>query len=99
MSFDYFNPTLMQAIIDELSKGYGLPASPDPGALQIVPVRICPPSSSLVFTGSNNGDYDITDFLGAGRMASVNGVEARRRKLGMFHLHSLWHPVVHSCKK
>jgi ABC-type amino acid transport substrate-binding protein len=83
--FDYFNPTLMRAIIDELGKGYGLPPSPDPGALQIVPVLIWPPSSSLVFTGLNNGDYDITDFLGAlGATASVNGVEARRRKLARF---------------
>jgi ABC-type amino acid transport substrate-binding protein len=83
--FDDFNPALMQAIIDELGKGYGIPSSPDPGALQIVPVFIFPPSSSLVFTGLNNGDYDITDFLGAlGATASVNGVEARRRKLARF---------------
>ncbi len=83
--FDDFNPALMRAIIDELGKGYGLPPSPDPGALQIVPVLISPPSSSLVFTGLNNGDYDITDFLGAlGATASVNGVEARRRKLARF---------------
>ena len=83
--FDNFNPALMRAIIDELGKGYGLPPSPDPGAIQIAPVLIWPPSSGLVFTGLNKGDFDITDFLGAlGATASVNGVEARRRKLARF---------------
>jgi len=83
--FDNVNPALMRAIIDELGKGYGIPPSPDPGAIQIVPVYIWPPSSSLVFTGLNNGDFDITDFLGAlGATASVGGKEQRRRKLARF---------------
>ena len=76
----------MRAIIDELGKGYGIPPSPDPGAIQIVPVIIWPPSSSLVFTMLNNGDFDITDFLGAlGATAKVvGGIPARRRKLARF---------------
>jgi len=83
--FDTVNADLMRAIIDELGKGYGIPPSPDPGAIMIVPVFIAVPSSSLVFTGLNNGDYDITDFLGAlGATASVDGVEQRRRKLARF---------------
>jgi hypothetical protein len=83
--FDKVNADLMRAIIDELGKGYGIPPSPDPGAIKIVPVIIAVPSSSLVFTGLNNGDFDITDFLGAlGATASVNGVEQRRRKLARF---------------
>lgn len=83
--FDKVNADLMRAIIDELGKGYDIPPSPDPGAIQIIPVFIAVPSSSLVFTGLNNGDYDITDFLGAlGATASVDGVEQRRRKLARF---------------
>ena len=84
-AFDKINPALMRAIIDELGKGYTIPPSPDPGALQIVPVIIPVPSSSLVFTGLKNGDFHITDFLGAlGATASVDGVEQRRRKLARF---------------
>jgi ABC-type amino acid transport substrate-binding protein len=83
--FDKVNPALMRAIIDELGKGYDIPPSPDPGAIQIVPVFLSVPSSSLVFTGLNKGDFDITDFLGAlGATASVDGVEQRRRKLARF---------------
>jgi ABC-type amino acid transport substrate-binding protein len=83
--FDKVNPALMRAIIDELGKGYAIPPSPDPGAIQIVPVFLSVPSSSLVFTGLNKGDFDITDFLGAlGATASVDGVEQRRRKLARF---------------
>lgn len=83
--FDKVNPALMRAIIDELGKGYGMPPSPDPGAIQIVPVLLWPPSSSLVFTGLNKGDFDITDFLGAlGATAKVGGIPARRRKLARF---------------
>ena len=38
-----------------------------------------------MFTGLKNGDFDITDFLGAlGATASVDGVEQRRRKLARF---------------
>ena len=82
--FDFFNPTLMRAITMSLA-GIRHSSLSRPGRLQIVPVIISPPSSSLVFTGLNNGDYDITDFLGAlGATASVNGVEARRRKLARF---------------
>ena len=84
-TFDNVNRVLMRAIIDELGKGYGMPPSPDPGAIQIVPVIIKTPSSSLVFTGLNNGDFDITDFLGAlGATAKVGGVPDRRRKLARF---------------
>ena len=73
--FDNVNVVIMRAIIDELGKGYGIPPSPDPGAIQIVPVYIWPPSSGKVFTMLNNGDYDITDFLGAlGATATVGGV-------------------------
>lgn len=83
--FDKINPALMRAIIDELGKGYGIPPSPDPGAIQIEPYLIYPPSSSLVFTGLNNGDFDITDFLGAlGATAKVGGIPERRRKLARF---------------
>ena len=83
--FDSVNPAFMRAIIDELGKGYGIPPSPDPGAIQIVPVIIDPPSSSLVFTGLNNGDFDITDLLGSlGATAKVGGVPERRRKLARF---------------
>jgi hypothetical protein len=84
-TFDNVNRELMRAIIDELGKGYGMPPYPDPGAIQIVPVIIKTPSSSLVFTGLNNGDFDITDFLGAlGATAKVGGVPDRRRKLARF---------------
>ena len=84
-TFDNVNRVLMRAIIDELGKGYGMPPPPDPGAIQIVPVIIPVPSSSLVFTGLNNGDFDITDFLGAlGATAKVGGVPDRRRKLARF---------------
>ena len=83
--FDKVNSALMRAIIDELGKGYGILPSPDPGAIQIVPVLLWPPSSSLVFTGLNNGDFDITDFLGAlGATAKVGGIPERRRKLARF---------------
>ncbi len=83
--FDSVNSALMRAIIDELGKGYGIPPSPDPGAIQIEPYLISPPSSSLVFTGLNNGDFDITDFLGAlGATAKVGGIPERRRKLARF---------------
>jgi hypothetical protein len=92
--FDNVSPALMRAIIDELGIGYGIPpcvdVAPEDGvcendALQIVPVIISIPSSSLVFTGLNNGDFDITDFVGAlGATASVGGVEKRRRKLARF---------------
>ena len=83
--FDIVNVVLMRAIIDELGKGYGIPPSPDPGAIQIVSVIISPPSSSLVFTGLTNGDFDITDFLGSlGATAKVGGIPERRRKLARF---------------
>jgi len=83
--FDNINVVIMRAIIDELGKGYGIPLSPDPGAIQIVPVLLWPPSSGLVFTKLNNGDFDITDFLGAlGATAKVGGIPARRRKLARF---------------
>ena len=49
--FDTVNPAIMRAIIDELGKGYGIPPSPDPGAIQIVPVYLWPPSSALMFEG------------------------------------------------
>jgi hypothetical protein len=53
--FDNVNVVIMRAMIDELGKGYGIPPSPDPAAIQIVQVLIWPPSSSTVFTRLNNG--------------------------------------------
>jgi hypothetical protein len=83
--FDNVNVVIMRAIIDELGKGYGIPSSPDPGAIQIEQVLIWPPSSGKVFTMLNNGAFDITDFLGAlGATATVGGVPERRRKLARF---------------
>ncbi len=79
--FDNVNPALLQAIINELGAGYGIPPSPDPGAIQIVRVNVSPPSSSLLFNKLNNGDFDITDF-NAALGATVN--EKRRRKLARF---------------
>jgi len=83
--FDNVNVVIMRAIIDELGKGYDIPPSPNPGAIQIDQVLIWPPSSGKVFTMLNNGDFDITDFLGAlGATATVEGVPERRRKLARF---------------
>ena len=79
--FDNVNPDLMRAIIDELGVGYGIPSSPDPGAIQIVRVDVWPPSSSLLFDMLNNGDFDITDF-NAALGATAN--KKRRRKLARF---------------
>jgi ABC-type amino acid transport substrate-binding protein len=83
--FDTVNPAIMRAIIDELGKGYGIPSSPDPGAIQIVPVYLWPPSSALMFEGLNKGDFDIIGFNAAlGATVSVDGVEKRRRDVARF---------------
>lgn len=83
--FEEVNQSLLRSIVDELCKGYGIPQSPDPETIQIVRVEIWPPSSSLLFTRLNNGDFDITDFNGAlGATASVGEGEERRRKLARF---------------
>ena len=83
--FDTVNPALLRAIIDELGNGYGIPPSPDPGAIQIVSVYLWPPSSALMFEGLNNGDFDIVGFNAAlGATVSVGGVEKRRRKVARF---------------
>jgi ABC-type amino acid transport substrate-binding protein len=83
--FDTVNPAIMRAIIDELGKGYGIPPSPDPGAIQIVSEYIWPPSSALMFEGLNNGDFDIIGFNAAlGATVSVGGVEKRRRDVARF---------------
>ena len=83
--FDNVSPALLRAIIDELGKGYGIPPSPDPGAIQIVPVYLWPPSSALMFAGLNNGDFDIIGFNAAlGATVSVDGVEKRRRDVARF---------------
>ena len=83
--FDTVNPALLRAIIDELGKGYGIPPSPDPGAIQIVPVYLWPPSSALMFEGLYNGDFDIIGFNAAlGATVSVGGVEKRRRDVARF---------------
>ncbi len=83
--FDTVNPAIMRAIIDEMGKGYGIPPSPDPGAIQIVPVYIWPPSSALMFEGLLNGDFDIIGFNAAlGATVSVEEVEKRRRKVARF---------------
>ena len=83
--FDNINPAIMRAIIDELGKGYGIPPSPDPGAIEIVPEYIWPPSSALMFEGLNNGDFDIIGFNAAlGATVGVDGVEKRRREVARF---------------
>jgi ABC-type amino acid transport substrate-binding protein len=83
--FDTVNPAIMRAIIDELGKGYGIPPSPDPGAIQIVPVYLWPPSSALMFEGLNSGDFDIIGFNAAlGATVTVDGVEKRRRDAARF---------------
>ena len=83
--FDTVNPALLRAIIDELGNGYGIPPSPDPGAIQIVPVYLWPPSSALMFEGLYNGDFDIIGFNAAlGATVSVGGVEKRRRDVARF---------------
>ena len=83
--FDNVSPALLRAIIDELGKGYGIPPSPDPGAIQIVPVYLWPPSSALMFNGLNNGNFDIVGFNAAlGATVSVGGIEKRRRDVARF---------------
>jgi ABC-type amino acid transport substrate-binding protein len=83
--FDTVNPALLRAIIDELGNGYGIPPSPDPGAIQIVSVYLWPPSSTLMFAGLTNGDFDIVGFNAAlGATVSVGGVEKRRRDVARF---------------
>ena len=83
--FDTVNTALLRAIIDELGNGYGIPPSPDPGAIDIVPVYLWPPSSALMFAGLNNGDFDIVGFNAAlGATVSVGGVEKRRRDVARF---------------
>jgi hypothetical protein len=79
--FDDVNPLLLRAVIDELGNGYDIPPSPDPAAIQIVHVDVYPPSSSLLFTMLNDGDFDITNF-NAALGATAN--EKRRRKLARF---------------
>ncbi|MCK5186585.1 MAG: hypothetical protein KAR43_05570, partial [Deltaproteobacteria bacterium] len=83
--FDTVNPALLRAIIDELGNGYGIPPSPDPGAIQKVSVYLWPPSSALMFAGLTNGDFDIVGFNAAlGATVSVGGVEKRRRDVARF---------------
>jgi ABC-type amino acid transport substrate-binding protein len=83
--FDTVNPAIMRAIIDELGRGYGIPPSPDPGAIQIVSSYIWPPSSALMFEGLNNGDFDIIGFNAAlGATVGVDDVEKRRRDVARF---------------
>jgi ABC-type amino acid transport substrate-binding protein len=75
--FEEINEKLMRAIIDELGKGYGLSS----GTIEIVPVDVWPPSSGLLFSMLNNGDFDITNFN-----AALGGTSSdqRRRKLARF---------------
>jgi len=83
--FDTVNPAIMRAIIDELGAGYGIPRSPDPGAIQIIRVNVWPPSSALMFSKLKNGDFDIVGFNAAlGATVSVEGVEKRRRDVARF---------------
>ncbi len=83
--FDTVNPAIMRAIIDELGAGYGIPRSPDPGAIQIIRVNVWPPSSALMFSKLKNGDFDIVGFNAAlGATVSVGGVEKRRRDVARF---------------
>jgi hypothetical protein len=83
--FDTVNPALLRAIIDELGAGYGIPKSPDPGAIQIVPNYLWPPSSASMFAALDNGDHDINGFNAAlGATVSFDGVEKRRRDVARF---------------
>ena len=83
--FDTVNPLILRAIIDELGAGYGIPRSPDPGAIQIIRVNVWPPSSALMFSKLKNGDFDIVGFNAAlGATVSVEGVEKRRRDVARF---------------
>ncbi len=71
---------ILEAIIAELSKGYNL----DP-PLEIVRIPIIIPSSNLMFSALNKGDFDISDLSGAiGGTATVSRESQRRRKLARF---------------
>jgi hypothetical protein len=92
--FDTVNPLLLRAIIDELGAGYGIPKSPDPGAIQIVPNYLWPPSSAFMFErlalGRHSTDplkpgHDVNGFNAAlGATVGVDGVEKRRRDVARF---------------
>ena len=95
--FDIVNPALLREIIDELGAGYGIPKSPDPGAIEIVPNYLWPPSSALMFERLALGrdwvdpedptqrGHDINGFNAAlGATVSVDGVEKRRRDVALF---------------
>jgi hypothetical protein len=96
-AFDTVNPALLRAIIDELGAGYGIPKSPDPGAIEIVPNYLWPPSSALMFERLALGrdwvdpedptqkGHDINGFNAAlGATVGVEGVEKRRRDVARF---------------
>ena len=95
--FDNVNPALLRAIIDELGAGYSIPKSPNPGAIEIVPNYLWPPSSALMFERLALGrdwvdpedptqrGHDINGFNAAlGATVSVDGVEKRRRDVARF---------------
>ena len=95
--FDNVNPALLRAIIDELGAGYGIPKSPDPGAIEIRPNYLWPPSSALMFERLALGrdwvdpedptqkGHDINGFNAAlGATVGVDGVEKRRRDVARF---------------
>ena len=97
--FDAVNPLILRAIIDELGAGYDIPKSPDPGAIQIVPNYLWPPSSALMFerlalgrdlscdrdADPNPCGHDINGFNAAlGATVGVDGVEKRRRDVARF---------------
>lgn len=96
-AFDIVNPALLRAIIDELGAGYDIPKSPDPGAIEIVPNYLWPPSSALMFERLALGrdwidpedptqkGHDINGFNAAlGATVGVDGVEKRRRDVARF---------------
>ncbi|MFC1591581.1 hypothetical protein ACFL43_03555 [Thermodesulfobacteriota bacterium] len=75
--FDKVNALILRAIIDELGKGYGL----EDGEIEIAHIDVWPPSSNLLYTMLNKGDFDITNFNAA---LGATALDARRRKVARF---------------
>jgi len=86
------NDALLRAIMDELGKGYGIPPSPDPGAIKIVPVAVWIPSGDKLFKGLNGQisglSFDITDLNaaigGASRGWAYDAAKRIRRNIARF---------------
>ena len=78
-SNNIFSPTtekILRAVLDEMGKAYNL-STP----IEIVPVIVNPPSSTLLFTRLNNGEFDITDLNAA---LGAKALGQRRRKIARF---------------